>query len=136
MDEKLLEKLDELIQELSCMNGNLESISENLEALAGCVDDDEGKPRLLIGGYVEKYDWMAVQNARSVRRCMEREAGKYAQEHGRHGQGQKSRGKRERLHRFRFHDRFRTTCKAFGCSQAGQGSSCGFLGIVVQAVQG
>lgn len=76
MDEKLLEKLDELIQELSCMNGNLESISENLEVLAGCVDDDEGKPRLLIGGCLEKYDWMAVQNARSVRRCMEREAGK------------------------------------------------------------
>ena len=70
MDEKLLEKLDELIQELSCMNATLESISENLEVLAGCVDDDEGKPRLLIGGHLEKYDWMAVQNARTVQRRM------------------------------------------------------------------
>ena len=39
MDEKFLEKLDELIQELSCMNGNLESISENLEALAGKLSE-------------------------------------------------------------------------------------------------
>ena len=70
MDEKLLEKLDELIQELSCMNGNLESISENLEALAGCVDDDEGKPRLLIDGRVAKYDPVAAQNARAVQRRM------------------------------------------------------------------
>lgn len=70
MDEKLLEKLDELIQELSCMNGNLESILENLEALAGCVDDDEGKPRLLIDGRVAKYDPVAAQNARAVQRRM------------------------------------------------------------------
>lgn len=71
MDEKLLEKLGELIQELSCMNANLESISENLEVLVGCVDADEGKPRLLIDGRVAKYDPVAVQNARAVQRRME-----------------------------------------------------------------
>lgn len=70
MDEKLLEKLEELIQELSCMNVNLESISENLDVLAGCVDDDEGKPRLLIDGRVAGYDWLTVQNARSAQRRM------------------------------------------------------------------
>ena len=70
MDEKLLEKLDELIQELSCMNATLESISDNLEVLAGCVDADEGKPRLLIDGRVAKYDPVAVQNARAVQRRM------------------------------------------------------------------
>ena len=70
MDEKLLEKLDELIQELSCMNGNLESISENLEVLAGCVADEEEKARLCIDGRVAKYDPMAARNAQAVQRRM------------------------------------------------------------------
>ena len=42
----------------------------NLEALAGCVDDDEGKPRLLFDGRVAKYDPVAAQNARAVQRRM------------------------------------------------------------------
>lgn len=70
MDEKLLEKLDELIQELSCMNANLESISGNLEVLVGCVDVDEGKTRLRIDGCVAKYDPVAAHNAQAVQQRM------------------------------------------------------------------
>lgn len=43
-----------------------EKLLEKLEVLAGCVDADEGKPRLLIDGRVAKYDPVAVQNARAV----------------------------------------------------------------------